>query len=797
IREEQPKGTYVGSVAEKSRVAEEVSPEELSLLEYSFLNPSNAQDNALFRIDGNNGNVYTTRRIDREVICENSLYCEREVMVTVKSSVISHLKLYTIKFIIVDINDNQPTFSTDVITLYIPESAIVGTKYAIEGAVDKDMGPNNSIQSYELLKPNSAFGIESERKLDGSSIVKIVLLRRLNRENRDLYNFFVVAKDGGSPQKTGSVTINVNVRDINDNKPVFRRQKYNFNVKENTGVNSIIGRVKATDKDIGENGRVSYRFSPLRPGRLEDLLSINPVSGELTVKSQLQYESGKSYQTIVEAADNGNPPQVSQTVLHVRIVDTGNNPPKLKLNLQSPVNADTILLKEGSKIDMFVGHIKVEDRDPGSNGVVICRSENPFFRVQKLESKGYALMISKVLDREDTDKHKVDIICEDSGTPRLSSYVSFNVEVTDVNDMAPKFLRSSYNASVTEGMGEGVEVLRVKALDLDLGVNSQFIYQLTWDSNSMFKIDYDTGIITTNAVFDRETMTQVKFTVKAVDQTDKSLVGTTTVIVDILDVNDNTPTIEADSLRIEVPENIPIGGDVGKLIGRDLDAGKNARLSFRLTDTDPRIPFVVFKDGTIRTSRQLDREALDHYEFDVTVSDDGDYPLSSGGHVRVHLLDVNDNHPVIEFPNSDNDSVIVVSDLTPGSIVAKIMAYDDDLAENAELSYSFVDENSQSMFKLSPRNGEVILARRITPDDRERLLLKVSVHDLGSPQLEKRQNLEIKIIFTNATLAARQQEVYGFKYVIIVGVVAGITIIVSIIIVVAIIKLRSTNRRNN
>ncbi|KAK6173202.1 hypothetical protein SNE40_016698 [Patella caerulea] len=797
LEEEKPAGTYVGNVATASGVDQYVTDEELPLLEYTFLNPSNSKQAALFRINSNDGSVYTTRRIDREVLCQNSLTCETEADVTIKSSASIFLKLFTIKFVIEDINDNSPIFTRDVITLYIPESAIVGTNYGIEGAVDKDMGPNNSIQSYELLKPNSAFGIESEKKLDGSSIVKIVLLKKLNREHRDLYNFYVLAKDGGKPQKTGSVAINVNVRDVNDNPPVFHKDKYTINVAENTRVNSIIGRVKATDKDIVENGRVSYRFSPLRPSKLEDLLSINPVSGELTVKSPLQYESGKTYDTIVEATDNGNPPQVSQTALIVKIIDVGNNPPKLKLNLASPVNSDTILQSEGSMAGTFVGHIKVEDRDPGLNGVVKCRSEEPYFRVQKLDGKGYALLTSKLLDREKSDKHNVEIVCEDSGTPSLSSYVTFNVVVTDINDNAPKFLRSTYYANVTENSPKGVLVTRVAAIDRDTGVNSQFNYHLNWDSNSMFKIDPESGIITTSAVFDRETMKQVKFTVKAVDQGKSSLVGSTTVVVNILDENDNIPIIDPESLSVRVIENIPVGGDVGTITGTDEDEGRNAELEFRLKDKDPRLPFVVFADGTIRTIKSLDREKRDKYEFDVMVSDKGYPSRSSYGHVVVAVMDFNDHYPVIEFPNSANDSVIVLSDLKPGSVITKVMAYDEDLENNGQLSYSFTHEKKQNMFLISRENGEVSLARRITPEDKEYIQMRISVQDQGSPQLESRENLNVKIIFTNATLAARKTATYGYKYMIIAGVVAGITIILSILIVVAIIRLKQSSSRYN
>ncbi|XP_050416615.1 protocadherin-9 [Patella vulgata] len=796
LLEQKQSGTLVGNVATASGVAEDVSDAEFRNLVYSFLNPSNLETAALFSINSQTGAIYTTAMIDRERICKLSLLCEIEFDVTIQSTTTTFLKLLTVKIVIDDVNDNQPLFPNNEATLYIPEAVTPGSKFRIDGASDKDTGKSNSLLSYRLVSSSTRFSVDAEEKLDGSSDVRITVLKALDREKRDSYTLYIVATDSGTPPLSGTLTLHINVTDNNDNVPVFRKPNYNINVAENTAIRSKIGSIEATDRDIGDNGKVSYRFSPLRSSKLEELLSLDKLTGALTVKSPLQYESGKTYDTIVEATDSGNPPQVSQTTLVVNIIDVGNNPPQVQLNLASPVNNNTVLLSENSRVGTFVGHIKVDDRDPGDNGKVSCSVEDPKFGVQNLAGKGYALLLNKPLDREGQTQHNVRVVCEDSGSPKLSSSTSFVVMVTDENDNAPVFQKSTYYANVSEKAAKGTFVIKVSATDPDLGVNSHFIYRLSWDADSLFEVDPDTGVITTVGEYDRETTPKMTFTAKAIDQGRTALIGIATVVINIVDENDNTPIIKEESLRLRVLENLHSGSVVGKIEATDADVGDNGKLIFLPRESNPSIPFAVFNDGVIRTDRVLDRETKSHYEFDIVVQDNGREPRKATGHVVVDIIDDNDHTPTIEFPASDNRSVIVTSDLHAGDTITKIIAYDGDEGDNAELTYSIDGGNDGNLFDISPKTGIVFLTRIINLRDKEFYMLKISVRDHGAKQRESRDVLNIKVIFTNATLAANRQNSAGQKYIIIAGIVAGVTVILSIIIVAIILRIRQSDQRN-
>ncbi|ESO93965.1 hypothetical protein LOTGIDRAFT_71692, partial [Lottia gigantea] len=731
LKEEMNPGVFIGNVAVSSGVGQDVAVEEFPYLEYNFLNPNNKLIKSLFNINRPTGAMYSTSKVDREEMCNKSVVCQVTFDVTIQSSATTFLRLLSVRVEIEDVNDNPPKFGNKSVILDIPENVVVGTNFRITGATDEDMSPENTVQSYELIQPDKIFGVQLIKKFDGSTDVSLSVLKSLDRESQDVHSILLLAKDNGSPQRTGSLLVNINVVDANDNEPKFIKDVYNVTVSENTTVGMVIETLKALDVDSGENANVSYRFSPLRTSKLEHLLTLNGLNGELSVKSPLQYESGKTYETIVEASDNGNPPQITQTILIVNIVDVGNNPPRLQLNLASAMNSETIILSEGSKVGTFVGHIKVEDRDPGVNGIVMCYCVEEHFSLQKLDGKGYALLISKTLDRETTSKHNVTVTCQDNGSPSLSSSIHFVVVITDENDNGPQFLQPIYVINVTENVDIGTTVGAVLAMDNDLEENSEFYYSLALDAGAMFHINSETGIITTNANIDRETLSKVTFVVRAIDNQNSRLSGTASVSVMILDVNDNSPEFKTESLRIKAIENLQPGTILSKLAATDDDEGKNADLSFSAADHNPTIPFVVYEDGTIRLDSPLNRESQNIYEFDVIVQDKGDVPRTTSGRVLITIVDANDHSPVIEFPRSGNDTVTIEADMKVGTLVAYVIAFDEDDGDNGELEYSILSGNDHRLFEISPKTGEIILVKDISRDVSGFHQLEVNVKDQG------------------------------------------------------------------
>ena len=207
-------------------------------------------------------------------------------------------------------------------------------------------------------------------------------------------------------------------------------------------------------------------------------------------------------------------------------------------------------------------------------------------KVENFEGRGrgFLVRVAKELDRETQPEHNVTVQCQDSGTPPLRAEDYFLIRLTDENDNNPRFERQVYRANISENNRMGEFVLRVLARDDDTGLNARLTYYISMEERgSMFKINHDTGQITANAVFDRETLSQETFTVRAVDEGMSPRTGSASVVVTILDRNDNRPYFKS-STEFEVPEKLESGIRVGQLQAGDDDEGNNARIQIMLLD---------------------------------------------------------------------------------------------------------------------------------------------------------------------------------------------------------------------
>ncbi|CAL1547411.1 unnamed protein product, partial [Lymnaea stagnalis] len=814
IQEQRPSGTMVGSIRDTARIANRVPASELGSLSFKFLNPNNLLGTAsLFSINSDTGAVYTMAVIDRESICQFQKDCIVEFEVTVTSTQSKFFEFVNVRIIVEDINDNAPRFPQDEVTLLIPETDNIRGEFQIDGATDKDKEERFSVTKYEMRsEDNDMFDLRSEMKLDGTWDLSIVNLQPLDREKKDRYVLYIVAKDGGSPPKSGNVTVIVNIRDVNDNAPVFSENTYEITLTEQAQVGAVVGQVTATDADDKDNAVVTYRFSKTISPDMDALFYIDSQSGEIMVKKDLQYESGRNFETIVEARDRGNPPKVSQAVLILKILDVGNTPPRISINPVPNPDGNVLYLSEASPLETVVAHVKTDDRDDGDNGVVDCRSQNPHFKVRRFDGSSYLVDVKEKLDRERQDEHNVTIVCEDRGSPRLAAYGWFIIKLTDVNDNDPVFRTQIYRANLTENNKKGAHVLYVTATDADTGDNAKLHYSISLESaKSSFVIDNLTGEITAGQEFDRETVSQVSFMVMAMDGGKRT--GNASVVVDITDQNDNSPYFTS-SLEYQVAEKLPASTEVDTLQADDRDDGQNAEITFLIPDdhfnsNEESVPFIVLPKGLIRTASALNKDKQDVYKFPVMVKDRGHPSRSSTATVTIHVMDSNEFSPVFTFPSRSNNTVRLRSDTPLGTVVAKLNATDDDkVGPNAKLRYTIAAGNIENAFSLkSPSSGEVVLVRDLANLQASFFRLNVTVHDQGIPSRDARAVLTIQVDYTEGHGMSRTRSSGGgnsttmfgdddIKYIIIAGVVGGVTVVVSIIIVTIILRIRRPDNNN-
>ncbi|XP_060073342.1 protocadherin-11 X-linked-like [Ylistrum balloti] len=792
--EQQPKDTLIGKMSDAEVLKTDVPAAEFNTLTFQLLD--NGDTSSRVSVVEQSGNVYLAKVLDREALCGYLLNCQFTFDVAVRTASNSYINILTAQVTIQDKNDHVPIFPSSFVNLQVSEND-KATKYTIAPAEDRDIG-NFSVQSYEIVQPSDIFDLEITTNPDQSVSLQVILKKELDREEQNRYQFHVVAKDGGEPPNSGTLSIAVEVLDENDNYPKFLESEYSMSVKEKAAEGTIVLQVLATDKDVGVNGQITYRFSPHQQGleQIKEVFTINTQTGEISLSTILPANPGKVFQFYVDASDQGDQPKVTQQQVMVTVVDGGNNPPELLLSYIVTSDNGVMNISESAKNATPLVHVRVDDSDSGLNGNVSCTINDTNFTLQPVARKGFIVMTNNRLDREVVERYYVTVFCEDKGSPPLSSVVNFTVNVTDENDNIPRFSKGVYPATLVENADEGGVVTQVSASDDDIGRNAQISYYLHDDSVSKFAINSHTGVVTANMKFDREVNPRITFRVLAVDGGNPQQTGTATVVLSVTDINDNAPSFNSSRIQMMVGENLDPLTKVGELKAVDLDEGNNGKVVYSLLGNVSRdLPFIVYQDGVVRAKDTLDREVQSLYTFHVLARDQGETPLETNISVTVLVTDDNDNSPVFVFPNDSNDTVSIGYLTETPSWVTKISADDRDSEQNKAIVYSIRHGNDLQLFSIDPYSGDIYLLNTRMISEDTVIRLTVSAEDNGNPRRVSTHSLHVILVYTNATSLLSTTENSSNKYIIISAVVVVLTVILSAVIIGLILFLRRKDQR--
>nr|CAD7592898.1 unnamed protein product [Timema genevievae] len=651
-----------------------------------------------FRIDTKSGIVTTRSQLDRERTQVYTLL----VTATDQGMPVAERKSSsaTVVVRILDDNDNYPQFTERTYTVAVPEDVNWSENPVIASvkALDADQG-NNAAVRYAIIGGNtqSQFSIDS---LSG----EVALVKPLDYEMNRNYRLVIRAQDGGSPSRSNTTQLLINVKDVNDNAPRFYTSLFQESVLESVPTGFSIVRVQAYDADEGDNAAISYSLGPRDEGggsTSELPVTVDEKTGWIYTTRELDREEQARYQFTVNAKDNGKPPKSATASVVITVQDVNDNDPVFEPNIYEAVVAEDD--PPGTPVTTVTATDK--DENPRLHYELSGGNVRGRFAVTSQNGRGL-ITIAQPLDYKQEKRFILTVTATDSGG--LHDTATVYVNVSDANNFAPVFENAPYSASVFEDAPVGTTVLVVGATDSDVGQNAQITYSLgTMDDKSTtpeFTINPQTGAILTTKKLDRETVGGYLLTITAKDGGIPPLSDTTDVEITVADVNDNAPVFKKLSYLSSIPEDALVGTSVLHISATDADMGLNGRIRYALAaDTTSDAAFVVDPtSGVIRTSKTLDRESVANYELTAYAIDRGSPSLSGSVQVLIRIEDVNDSPPAFE---SDKIVMYIAENSPVGSTVGEIYAHDPDEGPNAVVQYSIIGGDDSNSFSLITRPG--------------------------------------------------------------------------------------------
>ncbi|XP_036916750.1 protocadherin alpha-6-like [Sturnira hondurensis] len=527
-----------------------------------------------------------------------------------------------------------------------------------------------------------------------------------------------------------------------------------YSVPEEAKHGTFVGRIA---QDLGlELAELVPRLFRMASKSRGNLLEVNLQNGILFVNSRIDREElcGRSaecslhLEVVVE-----RPLQVFH--VEVEVKDINDNPPVF------PVKEQRVLVYESRLPDSQFPLEGASDEDVGSNSDLTYKlSSSEYFSLDvKTNSDGntqVGLLLRKSLDREETPEHNLLLMATDGGKPELTGSLQVLVTVLDVNDNAPSFQQSEYEARIFENSQNGTVVIRVNASDPDEGSNQEIFYSFNSLVPPMvidqFSIDSNTGEITIRKNLDFEKVNSYKFRIDATDRGHPPMVGHCTVLIKVLDVNDNVPQISLTSLSLPVREDAPLGTVIALISVSDRDSGTNGQVTCSLMPHRPFKLVSTFKNYfSLVLDSALDRESVSDYAVVVTARDGGSPPLSATASVSVEVADVNDNAPTFAQPEY---TVFVKENNPPGCHIFTVSARDLDAQENALVSYSLVERRVgeralSSYVSVHAESGKVFALQPLDHEELELLQFQVSARDAGVPPLGSNVTLQVFVLDQN------------------------------------------------
>ncbi|XP_040200798.1 protocadherin gamma-B1-like isoform X20 [Rana temporaria] len=542
--------------------------------------------------------------------------------------------------------------------------------------------------------------------------------------------------------------VRIQIQDINDNPPRFLYETIRLEISEYASPGAKFFLQKAEDLDIGINTLRSYKLSPNEHFVLRERISSDgSIFPELVLEKPLDRETQNYYELILSASDGGNPVKTGSILIKIAIIDINDNIPIFTQELYK------ISIKENIPLNSSVLQVRATDEDEGVNAQITYSFNtlaDNIIQMFTINHKNGDIRTKGHLDYEMKKHYEISVQAMDGGG--LAAHAKVLIEILDENDNVPEITLTSLSSPIPEDTTPGTVVALIAVRDKDLGENGavqcQIIgdipFQLVSSTSNFYKI-------VTKDFLDREKLSSYNITIQASDKGSPLLSSVKVVYLYLADVNDNAPMFEKLIYTAFVPENNLPGASIFHVQAKDIDSEENAKLTYFIISNKDSTSLLVSINpvtGVIYAQKSFDYEQHREFNIQVIAKDNGFPSLNSSTTLKIHVVDQNDNPPVILYPPRDSEGPVF--EMVPwsseqGSIVSKVVAVDADSGHNSWLSYFLQVSEPSLFFTIDQYTGEIKTSKVFHDGDSLKHKVVVIVKDNGYPPLSASVTLNLVI----------------------------------------------------
>uniref|UniRef100_A0A7M5X211 Cadherin domain-containing protein n=2 Tax=Clytia hemisphaerica TaxID=252671 RepID=A0A7M5X211_9CNID len=718
---------YIVNIFENTTVAtsilqvEATSPEKnlAGSLEYKVISNT---DTDSFQLDINSGRLISIRDFDFET--------KKQFIFEVEALDTANQKTNRAQVIvnILDVNDNNPLFTQNAYNYNISEATRPGQIITILQATDRDSEDNGRFVFSGVGGDLDKFSVNSNGQ--------VILMGPLDHRLKNTYEIDVKVEDLGNPKLSSlnKITVFVHKADLKLNTPIFVAHLYKKCVDENVAPIDLV-QVNATNTFPISGSRILYNINQALSPAESSPFEVNAVTGQIRLRTPLDYESKKSYDFLVIATNEENRQDIAVVSICVNDVDD---------NRAVLTNA-RVNISESAEIGTIVHAVQVTDADK------TIFDHQREFRISSvsgadqinrfsIDNNGVIKLASKI-DYEAIKNNPVYTLTIIMTENNQISVGTVTVDITDWNDNRPDFINNAYTFNLNRQYQIQEQIGTIFAIDADGTANNNQIQYSIMTTDTHFEMLGSSLRLREQLDYDGESF---EFVVIATDNGYLNLRESVLVKVNVADLNNHPPVFAPVTYENTVSEAAPLTTTVIRVYATDIDAYPSASIRYVLSDSS--VPFQIDTDGYITLTRTLNYEARQLYVFNVTALDDGNQQSSNYATVTISVTDVNEHQPVFDLLYYERS---FPEDQLVNSVLLTVNAEDEDKTSNT-ITYSMVQTNvDQQSFSMDQNSGEIRLLRPFDYEIKKHYTFNIQARDSATNRLSGVAHITFKVTDVN------------------------------------------------